>query len=529
MKRRNILLLFALCIMFCLSGCGDGEDELANANPDTTPTSIPILNITDTPVPTSPSLKPTATNAPTPTSTPTSELSIIIPNTATPTPTATNTAKPSPTNSASTSPAAGNGDVKITEVNDTIYIVVDDKLNVRQGPGTTFEKIGSLFNGASVKRTGICDNGWVRIVYNGKEGFVHSDYITDKDPSVTTVPTPTPEPTKTPVPTDFPPVIPIDTPKVTLAPTNPVANPTSKPTDKPSSNTPVPTKAGEVLAPSLVYTGDLVNKAGNDGAYVIANAKTGAIIYSENPDYKTSIASLTKMMTAIIVMENLPSSGFGTVIKSTDKSLTTYNRDNEMTVLVKYGVPVDTEYTLEQWLNIMLIYSAADAAETLAVAVAGDLESFVAKMNAKAIELGMTNTHFDNVVGGDATSGNYFENYSTAADLVKLVQAFNQYDELVEIAGTGSFDLEESGSVPAKTLNNWNGILGESDDDFLISGTKTGYTSDAGYCSAITATSFNGCDDVIVIYLAGLDTQARDEEILEMLKYVYKNDKSKLR
>ena len=128
-------------------------------------------------------------------------------------------------------------------------------------------------------------------------------------------------------------------------------------------------------------------------AYVIMDANSGKTLYSSDADKKIFPASTVKLLTALVAMENCDLSKKMTV-------------DAKILSEIPYGAYVlnlkaGSTYTLEELLNMLLISSAADAADTIAVGVAGSKEKFAEMMNERAKTLGLKNSSFDNAIGRD--------------------------------------------------------------------------------------------------------------------------------
>jgi len=194
------------------------------------------------------------------------------------------------------------------------------------------------------------------------------------------------------------------------------------------------------------------------------------ILFKNNINQPLPIASLTKLMTAVIVLED----------KNYDfeKSLITISKAaaNQENV-PNYGNldrEIGKKFTLEQLLDLMLVYSSNDAAWALAEVI--EVPDFIEKMNQKALELGLENTHFVNPHGLDPENISYnpenlkYFNYSTARDLVKLAQyILKEHPLIFEITRKEPFYLLKDGIF----------------DLFLpqeVIGGKTGYTDEAGGC-----------------------------------------------
>jgi D-alanyl-D-alanine carboxypeptidase (penicillin-binding protein 5/6) len=197
-------------------------------------------------------------------------------------------------------------------------------------------------------------------------------------------------------------------------------------------------------------------------AAVVMDAVTGRVLYAKNPDLKLLPASTTKLMTALVVVENAKLSDVATISKKAANTPPT-----------KVGFKEGDKVTLETLLYAALIKSANDAAVALAEAVAGSEEEFVTLMNRKALAIGAEDTKFINANGlpGDGQ-------YITAYDLSKIMRQAIKYPVLKEILGTRMTEVAtETGK--AKFIKNTNRLLW-SDEELL--GGKTGYTRQARHC-----------------------------------------------
>ena len=124
---------------------------------------------------------------------------------------------------------------------------------------------------------------------------------------------------------------------------------------------------------------------------LLMDMKTGRVLYGKNIDERLFPASTTKMMTGILALESDSMNDTVTATYEAIKDITL--QDSHM------GILIGEELTMEQLVSGMLVYSANDAANVIAIHLAGSIEAFADKMNAKAQELGMQNTHFVNACG----------------------------------------------------------------------------------------------------------------------------------
>lgn len=188
---------------------------------------------------------------------------------------------------------------------------------------------------------------------------------------------------------------------------------------------------------------------------VLMDVDSGRILYASNENERRRIASTTKIMTALVAIENGDLDAVWTVKRPETlvEGTSMYLREGD-------------QLTLETMLYGLLLCSGNDAALAIADAVGGSQERFVAMMNQKAKELGMTNSSFANPNGLDADG-----HYSTALDMAKLACAAVENETLVRIASTRSV------VIGGRTMKNHNKLLTNVEGCI---GLKTGYTRAAG-------------------------------------------------
>ncbi len=233
---------------------------------------------------------------------------------------------------------------------------------------------------------------------------------------------------------------------------------------------------------------------------IVVDMDTGTILYSRNADKQLEMASTTKMMTAILIREDMP-------------------LDEEVKVpAAATGVAGSTlglrrgeKFTVEQLLYMMLVPSANDAAVTLAVADSGSVKAFVQKMNERAEAMGLTNTHFVNDCGLHAE-----DHYSSARDLAVIASVAMRDPVFRRIVSTREFTLPLVGGVRDRLIKTSNELLQHND---WVNGIKTGSTPYAGYCLASSATR-DGLT-LISIILGAKDQDTREAESKALLEYAF--------
>lgn len=202
---------------------------------------------------------------------------------------------------------------------------------------------------------------------------------------------------------------------------------------------------------------------------LIYDERTGRPLYSKSPDTVTPIASITKLMTAMVVLDaQLPM----------DELITISKEDIDHHKITRSRLRPGITMTRSELLKLALMASENRAAAALARTYPGGTQAAMAQMNAKARELGMSNTRFLDPTG--LNSGNV----STAEDLVKMVRAAESYDQIHQYT-TSTSHIVQAGRRPLR-FHNTNPLVRNSSWDIGIS--KTGYISEAGRCLVMKAT-----------------------------------------
>jgi len=247
---------------------------------------------------------------------------------------------------------------------------------------------------------------------------------------------------------------------------------------------------------------------------VLMDLRTGRVIGKKNSDQKTYPASLTKMMTAILAIENLSDLNEKVTVpeniykelKSEDASMAGFLPGEKVGVIdLLYGT---------------MLPSGADAAESLAIRVSGSEDKFADLMNQKAKELGMNDTHFTNAVGLHND-----KHYTTANDLAKLLRYALKNDTFRKIFTAREYTTSKTDKHPKGITFSSTMFAGMSTSDFQggkIIGGKTGYTENAGLCLASLAEK-NGKDYILITTGAPGSHETEQFNITDAL-YVYGND-----
>jgi len=212
---------------------------------------------------------------------------------------------------------------------------------------------------------------------------------------------------------------------------------------------------------------------------LLKELNSGRVLYEHESGKRLSPASLTKIMSALVILERGQLDDQVTVSKNAARAHKTHLR-------LKAG----QVFRLEDLLKAMLIVSANDACLAAVEHVGGDEEQFVALMNAKAAALGLADTHFSNACGFDGV-----DHYSTAEDLAQMSLTALQQPIFRELVREERSIIVPVNGYRPYVLHNTNRLLGRIPG---VEGIKTGFTSKAGRC-LIAKVSQNGSDLLLVI------------------------------
>ncbi len=250
----------------------------------------------------------------------------------------------------------------------------------------------------------------------------------------------------------------------------------------------------------------------NSPSVLLMDPETGRILYSKNAFEKMYPASTTKLMTAILTLENC---------ELTDVATVSHNAIFSIPVGYSHAsLQEGEELTIEQLLNVMLIPSANDAAIVLAEHIAGSVENFAEMMNNKAKELGCLNTHFINPNGVHND-----DHYSTAYDMALIGQYAMKFDDIMRIAKVNQYTLPKTNKYNKedRIFNTTNGLVTKNDEYYYqyATGLKTGYTDKSGYCIVTTAKK-NDVELLEVVF--GSDSiKERYEDCINLFNYGFDN------
>jgi D-alanyl-D-alanine carboxypeptidase (penicillin-binding protein 5/6) len=227
----------------------------------------------------------------------------------------------------------------------------------------------------------------------------------------------------------------------------------------------------------------------NCGAAIVVDGDYGDILYEYNAHEKMYPASITKVMTSLLVMEAISNGKL-----SLDQSITASASAVDLPEGSSTANPAIQEgeiLTVEELLYCDLVTSANEACNILAEAVGGTVDNFVTMMNAKAKELGMTGTHFANPNGLHDE-----DHYTTAYDISLMARAAMEYETFRTIVSTDRHTVPATNLNGERNLNTTNYLLsGNIIPGYTYSkaiGIKTGFTTPAGYCLASAAVDDDG-------------------------------------
>lgn len=241
---------------------------------------------------------------------------------------------------------------------------------------------------------------------------------------------------------------------------------------------------------------------------ILMDAKTGTILYSKNSNDALPPASVTKIMTLLLIFEAIESGSL-----SYETELAVSENAANMGGSQVYLEPGE-KMKVEELIKCVIISSANDAAVTLAENVAGTIEAFVQMMNEKAEILGMKNTHFENATGLDDTASNHL---TSAYDIAIMSRELIKFKKVSEYA-TIWMDTIRNGEFG---LTNTNRLVRYYKG---ITGLKTGYTSKSGYC--ISATAKRDGLELIAVVMGAETSNERNNYVSKLLDFGFANYKA---
>lgn len=241
-------------------------------------------------------------------------------------------------------------------------------------------------------------------------------------------------------------------------------------------------------------------------AAIVVDATSSAVLAGENEHEKLPMASVTKVMTLLLVMEALDQGQY-TLEDEVVVSPYAASMGGSQALLDANGV-----YTVSELIKSIIVASANDSSVAMAEFTDGSAEGFVNRMNRRAAELGMTDTNFVNCNGLPAEN-----HYSTAYDIALMSRELIKHPLFFEYSSIWLDEIQHSGGR-VTMLSNTNKLLRTYDG---CDGLKTGSTSEAGYC--MTATAQRGNSRFIAVVLGDATSQQRFDDVTKLLNYAFAN------
>ena len=237
---------------------------------------------------------------------------------------------------------------------------------------------------------------------------------------------------------------------------------------------------------------------------ILIEPSTGEIIFEKNSHEKLHPASMTKMMSMLLIIENIEKG-----VISWDEMVTTSPNASGMggsQILLETG----EQMSVRDLFKGIAIASGNDAVVAMAEKIAGTEGMFVSMMNERAKQLGLTDTNFKNPHGLDAA-----DHYSSAYDMSIIAKELVKHPQVLEYTSIYEDYLRQNTDIKIWLVNT-NKLVRFYPG---VDGLKTGYTKEAGYC--LTATAKKGNSRFIVVVMGEADSKTRNAEVSEMLDYAF--------
>lgn len=238
----------------------------------------------------------------------------------------------------------------------------------------------------------------------------------------------------------------------------------------------------------------------NSRSAIVLDRNANAILYGKNENQKRPMASTTKIMTSIVIIENNDLNDIVTISK---KAAGTGGS--------RLGLKFNDKISVKDLLYGLMLRSGNDAAVALAEYSGGSVQQFANLMNNKANSLGLKNTHFETPHGLDSS-----EHYTTTYELAILTDYALKNEIFSKIVNTQNINININGN--SKNIHNTNELLGYLNG---VYGVKTGFTNGAGRC-LVTSVKRNDLDLICIVL--GADTKKdRTRDSIELIEYAYAN------
>lgn len=253
-------------------------------------------------------------------------------------------------------------------------------------------------------------------------------------------------------------------------------------------------------SPSVFKDEDTGLKLASSKAMIV-NQESGEVLFAKGTDIAAPIASLTKLMTAMVVLD---------AQQDMNEKLRITREDIDTLKGTGSRMPIGATLTRAEMLQLALMASENRAASALGRHYPGGLNAFVAAMNAKALQLGMLHSRFADPTGLNSA------NVSTAEDLVKMVRAAYQYPEIRHVSTTTAYAVPVNGARAPLHYVNSNVLVRNS--DWVIGLSKTGYINEAGRCLVMQAEV--GGQPLIIVLLDSFSKNARVGDAQKIRKWI---------
>lgn len=261
---------------------------------------------------------------------------------------------------------------------------------------------------------------------------------------------------------------------------------------------------GQLTMPTATTETDALQLATSARSAVLMDADTGTVIFDKNSHDRLPPASITKIMTMLLIMES---------VKDGKLKMTNKVRTSEYAASMggsQIFLEPGEEMTVQEMLKGIAMASGNDASVAMAEKIAGSEQAFVQMMNEKAKQLGMKDTHFVNCNGLPANN-----HYTSAFDIALMSQALLQYPEITKFTGAYEDYLRQHTDKKFWLVNTNKLVRFYSGAD----GLKTGYTSEAKYCLSATAKRDNM--RVVAVVLGEPNTKTRNSEVSQLFDYAF--------
>ena len=242
---------------------------------------------------------------------------------------------------------------------------------------------------------------------------------------------------------------------------------------------------------------------------ILMDAKSGKILYEKNINESLPMASMTKIMSMLLIMESIDEGN----LQYEDKVIISENASGMGGSQV--FLQAKEEYTVDDLLKCIAISSANDAVVAMAEKISGSTDAFVSLMNKRAKELGANNTNFANPHGLDDEN-----HYSTAYDMALIAKELLKHDDILKYTSIYEDYLTKPDGSQVWLVNT-NRLVRFYDG---VDGLKTGYTTEAGYC--LTATAKKQDLRLISVVMASLSAEERSSDTSTLLSYGFNTFKN---